>query len=63
MYLIKRDSRKTYGGVETYFHAILTSTRDRGEWAASRPGRFPPMYPFSRGVGRLQNRFGHSGLH
>jgi hypothetical protein len=32
---------KTYGGVEVYIHAFLTSALVGGEWSASRPGRFP----------------------
>jgi hypothetical protein len=33
---------KTYGGVDVYTHVFLTSALVRGEWAASRPGRFTP---------------------
>jgi hypothetical protein len=31
---------KTYGGVEVYLHAFLTSALDGSEWSASRPGHF-----------------------
>jgi len=31
---------KTYGGVEVWRHAFLTSALDAGEWSASRPGCF-----------------------
>jgi hypothetical protein len=31
---------KVYGGVDIYFHVILTSALVGGEWLASRPGRF-----------------------
>jgi hypothetical protein len=31
---------KTYGEMETYLHAFLTSVLDGGEWTASRAGRF-----------------------
>jgi hypothetical protein len=31
---------KTYGSIELYFHAFLTSALDRGEWSASCPDRF-----------------------
>jgi hypothetical protein len=31
---------KTYGGVEEYLHAFLTSALDGGEWLALRPGCF-----------------------
>jgi len=33
---------KTYGRVEVYLHAFLTSAPDGGEWLASGPGRFTP---------------------
>jgi hypothetical protein len=33
---------KTYGEVEVYLHAFLSSALDGGEWSASRPGRFTP---------------------
>jgi hypothetical protein len=33
---------KTYGGVVVETHVFLTSALVRGEWSASRPGRFNP---------------------
>jgi hypothetical protein len=33
---------KAYGGVDAYVHVSLTSPLVRGEWSASRPGRFTP---------------------
>jgi len=33
---------KTYGRVEIYFHAFLTSALDGDEWSGSRSGRFTP---------------------
>jgi hypothetical protein len=33
---------KAYGGVDEKFHIFLTSALARGEWSASRPGRFTP---------------------
>jgi hypothetical protein len=33
---------KTYGGVDVYTDAFLTSALVQGEWSASRPGRFTP---------------------
>jgi hypothetical protein len=33
---------KTYGGVDVQIHIFLTWTLARGEWSASRPGRFTP---------------------
>jgi len=33
---------KTYGVVEVQLHALLTSAQGRGEWSASRSGRFTP---------------------
>jgi hypothetical protein len=33
---------KTYGEVDVYIHVFLTSAIARGEWSASRPGRFTP---------------------
>jgi hypothetical protein len=33
---------KTYGGVDVLIHIFLTSALVRGEWSASRPGRFTP---------------------
>jgi hypothetical protein len=33
---------KTYGGVDVQIHIFLTSALVRGEWTASRPGRFTP---------------------
>jgi hypothetical protein len=33
---------KTYGEVDVQIHVFLTSALVRGEWSASRPGRFTP---------------------
>jgi hypothetical protein len=33
---------KAYGVVELQIHLFFTSTLDRGEWSASRPGRINP---------------------
>jgi hypothetical protein len=33
---------KTYGEVDVYVHAFLTSALFEDEWSASRPGRFTP---------------------
>jgi hypothetical protein len=33
---------KAYGGVNVYIHLFLISALARGEWSASRPGRFIP---------------------
>jgi hypothetical protein len=33
---------KTYGEVDVQIHVYLTSALVRGEWSASRPGRFTP---------------------
>jgi hypothetical protein len=33
---------KAYGGVDIQIHIFLTSTLTRGEWSASRLGRFTP---------------------
>jgi hypothetical protein len=33
---------KVYGGVDVKIHVFLTSALVRGEWSASRPGRFIP---------------------
>jgi hypothetical protein len=33
----KYHAMKTYGGVEIWFHAFLTSALVWGEWSASRP--------------------------
>jgi hypothetical protein len=33
---------KAYVGVDRYIHIFLTLALARGEWSASRPGRFTP---------------------
>jgi hypothetical protein len=33
---------KAYGGVDVQIHIFLTLELVRGEWSASRPGRFTP---------------------
>jgi hypothetical protein len=33
---------KAYGGVHVQIHIFFTSALARGEWSASRPGRFTP---------------------
>jgi hypothetical protein len=33
---------KTYRRVDVQTHIFFTSALDRGEWSASRPGRFTP---------------------
>jgi hypothetical protein len=53
----------TYGGVAPPF---LTSALGRGEWSASRSGRFTPReraprYPLDRRLGGPQNRSGRRG--
>jgi hypothetical protein len=40
LYLIKHHDMKACGGLELYLHVFLTSASDRGEWSASRSGRF-----------------------
>jgi hypothetical protein len=35
---------KAYGGCKYSSTHSLTSALDGGEWSASRPGRFTPMY-------------------
>jgi hypothetical protein len=49
----------TYGGKEVWLHAFFTSTLDRSEWLASRPGLFIPwerafQYLFYRRLGGPQ---------
>jgi hypothetical protein len=36
---------KAYGGVAVSIPIYVTSVRVRGEWSASRPGRFTPLPP------------------
>jgi hypothetical protein len=36
LFLNKHHHIKTYGGVEEYLHAFLTSARDGVEWSVSR---------------------------
>jgi hypothetical protein len=38
--LTKSHAMKTYWEVEVELHTFLTSALYRGEWSASRPGRF-----------------------
>jgi hypothetical protein len=38
--LTKPHAMKTYGGVEMYFHAFLTSALGIGDWSASHTSRF-----------------------
>jgi hypothetical protein len=33
---------KAYGRADVYIHVLLTSAPARGEWLATRPGRFTP---------------------
>jgi hypothetical protein len=33
---------KTYGGVKVYFHSLLTSALDGGEWSVSDPRLLTP---------------------
>jgi hypothetical protein len=40
--LTKHHAMKTFWGVEVWLHSFLTSAVDRGEWSASRLGRFTP---------------------
>jgi hypothetical protein len=40
--LSKYYGMNTYRGVEVYLHVFFTLAPDRGEWSASRPGRFTP---------------------
>jgi hypothetical protein len=53
---------KTYGGVNVYIHAFLTSTIVGVEWSVSLPGRFTPEkdlpYPSDRTLVGLQSRSG-----
>jgi hypothetical protein len=44
---------RTYGGVDAQIHVFLTSALVRGEWPASRPGRFTPgeRVPGTHGIG------------
>jgi hypothetical protein len=42
LYLTKYHAMKTYGGVEVWPHAFLTSALGEGEWLASWPSRFTP---------------------
>jgi hypothetical protein len=50
---------KTYGGIEVYLHAFLTSAMDRDEWSGSHPDRFTrgksPWHPVDRRV-RMSHR-------
>jgi len=40
--LTKHQAMKTYWVLEVQLHAFLNSAVDRGEWSASRLGRFTP---------------------
>jgi hypothetical protein len=42
MYSTNLQVKKTYGGMEAQFHAVLTSVLGGYEWAASRSSRFTP---------------------
>jgi len=42
LFLTEHLDMKAYWGVEVQRQAFLTSTLERGEWSASRPGRFTP---------------------
>jgi hypothetical protein len=60
-------SMKTYGGVEMYIHALLTSALHGGEWSASSLNRITPP-PREKGaklllhkLGGPQNRSGRYG--
>jgi hypothetical protein len=54
--LTKYHSMKTYGGVDVWVRAFLTSAQDGSEWSASRPGRFTPRYPLNRMLCGPQSR-------
>jgi hypothetical protein len=64
-YLIKHYATKAYGGVDVQFHVFLASALVRGDWSASRPGRFTsgekPRYPLDKRLGGPQNRSGQYG--
>jgi hypothetical protein len=46
-------ARKTYGGVEMYFHVFLTVAVEVQEWLASRSGHLCPgkKHPVSHSTG------------
>jgi hypothetical protein len=53
---------KTYRGVDVQTNVFLTSALVKGEWSASRPGRFPgeePPVPIEYEVGWTQSRSGY----
>jgi hypothetical protein len=48
---LEHHTIKTYGSIEVWLHAFLTSALDGGKWSPSRPGRFistkqPPDAPW-----------------
>jgi hypothetical protein len=49
---------KTYGGVDVQIHVFLISALARGEWTASRPGRFTPG-EMVRGTNWIGGRVGY----
>jgi hypothetical protein len=53
LFLTEHHTMKSYGGVEIYLHAFLTSALDGGEWSSSDPYRFTPrkkipLYPLDK---------------
>jgi hypothetical protein len=57
---------KTYGEVEVWLHALLTSALDGGEWSTSRPSCFTPkerapQYPFDWRLSGPQSQSGCVG--
>jgi len=43
--VLVQDTVKTYGRMEVYLHAFLTSALGGGDWSAVRPGSFTPWEP------------------
>jgi hypothetical protein len=52
---------KAYEQVDVYTHIILTLAIVGGEWSASRPCRFTPLYLLDRRLGGPQRRYGRRG--